>query len=38
MHELALRLIGGGDDAGREALANNLPTAGLAVYDFAADD
>ena len=38
MHELALRLIGGGDDAAREALANNLPTAGLAIYDFAVED
>jgi phosphohistidine phosphatase len=38
MHELALVLAGGGDAAGRKALADNLPTSGLAVFDFAADD
>lgn len=38
MHELALTLAGRGDEAGLEALAHNLPTAGLAVYDFAVDD
>jgi phosphohistidine phosphatase len=37
LHELALRLIGGGDAAGRAALADNLPTSGLAVIDFAVD-
>lgn len=37
MHDLALRLIGGGDAAGRAALADNLPTSGLAVIDFAVD-
>jgi phosphohistidine phosphatase len=37
MHDLALRLIGGGDAAGRAALAHNLPTSGLAVIDFAID-
>ena len=30
MHELALALTGGGDAAGRKALADNLPTSGLA--------
>jgi phosphohistidine phosphatase len=34
MHELALALAGSGDDAGRQALADNLPTSGLAVFDF----
>jgi phosphohistidine phosphatase len=38
MHELALALIGSGDNAGRKALSNNLPTSGLAVFDFAIDD
>jgi phosphohistidine phosphatase len=38
MHELALMLIGSGDAAGRHALADNLPTSGLAVFDFATDD
>jgi phosphohistidine phosphatase len=38
MHELALALAGSGDDAGRRALADNLPTSGLAVFDFAVDD
>jgi phosphohistidine phosphatase len=38
MHELALALVGSGDEAGLRALADNLPTAGLAVYDFAVDD
>jgi phosphohistidine phosphatase len=37
LHDLALRLIGGGDAAGRAALADNLPTSGLAVIDFAVD-
>jgi phosphohistidine phosphatase len=37
MHELALALAGSGD-AGRKALADNLPTSGLAVFDFAIDD
>ncbi|GAB1716698.1 MAG: putative phosphohistidine phosphatase, SixA [Nitrobacter sp.] len=37
LHELALGLIGGGDAAGRAALARNLPTSGLAVIDFAAE-
>ena len=38
MHELALALTGSGDDAGRKALSNNLPTSGLAVFDFAVHD
>jgi phosphohistidine phosphatase len=38
MHELALALAGSGDAAGRKALAGNLPTAGLAIFDFAVDD
>lgn len=37
LHDLALRLIGGGDAAGRAALTDNLPTSGLAVIDFAVD-
>jgi phosphohistidine phosphatase len=37
MHELALALAGSGDAAGRKALAENLPTSGLAVFDFALD-
>jgi phosphohistidine phosphatase len=38
MHELALALAGSGDPAGRKALTDNLPTSGLAVFDFAIDD
>ena len=38
MHELALALADRGDTAGRKALAHNLPTSGLAVFDFAVDD
>ena len=38
MHELALALAGSGDAKGRKALADNLPTSGLAVFDFAIDD
>jgi len=39
MHELALALTdGGGDAAGRRALSDNLPTSGLAIFDFAVDD
>lgn len=38
MHELALALTEGGDAAGRRALADNLPTSGLAIFDFATDD
>lgn len=38
MHELAIALAGHGDPAGRGALADNLPTAGLAIFDFEVDD
>jgi phosphohistidine phosphatase len=38
MHELALALAGSGDAAGRTALADNLPTSGLAIFDFDIDD
>ena len=38
MHELALALAGSGDAKGRKMLADNLPTSGLAVFDFAVDD
>jgi len=38
LHELALGLISSGDRDGRDALDNNLPTAGMAVIDFATDD
>jgi phosphohistidine phosphatase len=38
MHELAIALAGSGDPAGRAALAGNLPTAGLAVFDFDVDN
>ena len=38
MHEAALMLAGGGDPAAAEALADNLPTSGLAVFDFDVKD
>ena len=38
MHELAFALAGSGDATGRDALADNLPTAGLAILDFDIDD
>jgi phosphohistidine phosphatase len=38
MHELALMLTGSGDAAAKQALQDNLPTAGLAILDFAIDD
>jgi phosphohistidine phosphatase len=38
LHEVALALAGSGDADGRKALANNLPTSGLAILDFATDD
>jgi phosphohistidine phosphatase len=38
MHELAVALTGHGDAAARKALADNLPTSGLAVFDFATSD
>ena len=36
MHGLAL--AGSGDHAGRKALTDNLPTSGLAIFDFDIDD
>lgn len=38
LHELALGLTAGGDPAASKALADNLPTSGLALIDFAIDD
>ncbi|MDF0518216.1 histidine phosphatase family protein [Bradyrhizobium yuanmingense] len=38
MHEVALMLIGGGDPDGAKALGDNLPTAGLAIFDFDVKD
>jgi phosphohistidine phosphatase len=38
MHELALTLIGGGDKAAKRALEDNLPTSGLAIFDFPTND
>jgi phosphohistidine phosphatase len=38
MHEIALALAGSGDAGARKALADNLPTSGLAIFDFAIDD
>jgi len=38
MHELALMLTGSGDAAGRQALGDNLPTSGLAIFEFETDD
>jgi phosphohistidine phosphatase len=38
MHELALALAGGGDAAAKKALEDNLPTTGLAIFDFATED
>jgi phosphohistidine phosphatase len=38
MHELSIALAGQGDAAGRGALADNLPTAGLAIFDFEIDN
>jgi phosphohistidine phosphatase len=38
LHELALALIGSGDAAGRKAIAENLPTSGMTVIDFATED
>ena len=38
LHEFALALVATGEPAGREALAHNLPTSGLAVIDFDAAD
>ena len=38
MHESALMLTGSGDPAASKALADNLPTSGLAVFDFDVKD
>ena len=38
MHELALMLTGSGEASAKKALEDNLPTAGLAIIDFATDD
>jgi phosphohistidine phosphatase len=38
MHELALVLAGSGHAAARQELAANLPTAGLAIFEFDSDD
>jgi phosphohistidine phosphatase len=38
MHELALALAGSGDPAARNALVQNLPTSGLAIFEFEIDD
>jgi phosphohistidine phosphatase len=38
MHEVALMLRGGGDPAAARAIADNLPTAGLAIFDFDVKD
>jgi phosphohistidine phosphatase len=38
MHELAFALAGSGNATARDALADNLPTAGLAILDFDIDD
>jgi phosphohistidine phosphatase len=37
MHEFALALAGSGEPAAQQALADNLPTTGLAVLEFAVD-
>ena len=38
MHEIALMLTGGGDPTAAKALADNLPTSGLAIFDFDVKD
>lgn len=38
LHELALGLIASGDREGRDALEHNLPTAGMAIIEFATHD
>ncbi|MGJ5208732.1 SixA phosphatase family protein [Bradyrhizobium sp. HKCCYLR20261] len=38
MHELALALTGQGDAEARHELMRNMPTSGLAVFDFDTDD
>jgi phosphohistidine phosphatase len=38
MHELALALADSGDAAAKKALEGNLPTMGLAIFEFAIED
>jgi phosphohistidine phosphatase len=38
LHEIALMLMAGGDPVGAKALSENLPTAGLAIFDFDVED
>ena len=38
MHELALMLTGSGDAAGRKELGDNMPTSGLAIFEFEVDN
>jgi phosphohistidine phosphatase len=38
LHELALALVGRGDDAARKAIDDNLPTSGLATIEFPIED
>jgi len=38
MHELAIALTGSGDASLRKALIDNMPTAGIAVFDFSVDN
>ena len=38
MHELALTLTGSGDGRRKRRSTHNLPTAGLAIFDFSIDD
>ncbi|BAM88623.1 hypothetical protein S58_26170 [Bradyrhizobium oligotrophicum S58] len=38
LHELALALTGQGDSDARQELSRNMPTSGLAVFDFETDD
>ena len=38
LHELALALTGQGDSDARQELSRNMPTSGLAVFDFDTDD
>jgi phosphohistidine phosphatase len=38
MHEAALMLMGSGDPVAAKALADNMPTAGLAILDFDVKD
>lgn len=38
LHEVALQLIGAGDEQARESINEKLPTSGLVVIDFPLDD